>query len=311
MMSPQPLTLLVMLTTAWITCSKALLPLEAEPGGRPARAPPAADDGQCFAWSGTSSVAREDVHYPSATTGEPKFAAKGQLADFLCEGVICPNMAVPDCFADSDACGEDEWCLLADEVRTYDAAAMGLACRQTLPSHACAAPPPPLMPSPLTFILPCFPPLQVRMGPWAMGGSSGETPNFGRYDCSFLARHNFTQLFAQVCRNRTEWGPWPMARGRCVRYRREQQSCKVYWGGGGAEDGGLSPQYVVEPATGRPPSRPLLCAPGLVCTGATEPVLFTCVKARPADVCYQVAEAARHPPSVEALLCAPPACSVR
>ena len=42
------------------------------------------------------------------------------------------------------------------------------------------------------------------------------------------------------------------------------------------------------PGAGRPPKRPLLCAPGLVCTGDTPPVPHTCVKARPANVCYQV-----------------------
>jgi hypothetical protein len=41
---------------------------------------------------------------------------------------------------------------------------------------------------------------------------------------------------------------------------------------------GLTPQYVVSEKDGRPPARPLLCSPGLVCTGDVEPMPNTCVK---------------------------------
>jgi len=41
---------------------------------------------------------------------------------------------------------------------------------------------------------------------------------------------------------------------------------------------GLTPQYVVSERDGRPPARPLLCGPGLVCTGDVEPMPNTCVK---------------------------------
>lgn len=41
---------------------------------------------------------------------------------------------------------------------------------------------------------------------------------------------------------------------------------------------GLTPQYVVSGKDGRPPARPLLCTPGLVCTGDVEPMPNTCVK---------------------------------
>ena len=50
----------------------------------------------------------------------------------------------------------------------------------------------------------------------------------------------------------------------------------------------LNPQYVVDAHSGRPPQRPLLCGPGLVCTGDVEPMPNTCVKIRPPNTCYQV-----------------------
>jgi hypothetical protein len=34
--------------------------------------------------------------------------------------------------------------------------------------------------------------------------------------------------------------------------------------------------------------RPLLCGPGLVCTGNVQPMPNTCVKVRPPNTCYQV-----------------------
>lgn len=132
--------------------------------------------------------------------------------------------------------------------------------------------------------------MQLKLGPWAMG-STGETPNLGVYDCAYLRRHNFTQLFDEVCDGKADWGPFVTARGRCVRYRQEQESCRPFLGGsrpGDKRRSALDPQYPVDPVTGRPPRRPMLCAPGLVCTGDTEPVPYTCVKERPPDVCYQV-----------------------
>jgi hypothetical protein len=47
---------------------------------------------------------------------------------------------------------------------------------------------------------------------------------------------------------------------------------------------GLTPQYVVSGKDGRPPARPLLCSPGLVCTGDVEPMPNTCVKVRLAQL---------------------------
>lgn len=94
-----------------------------------------------------------------------------------------------------------------------------------------------------------------------------------------------------MCANRTDWGPWPAVRGRCVKYRKEQQSCRPFFGNPTQGVTRSGAQYVVDPDTGRPPVRPMVCGPGLVCTGETEPTPYTCVKARPADVCYTVRRA--------------------
>jgi hypothetical protein len=50
----------------------------------------------------------------------------------------------------------------------------------------------------------------------------------------------------------------------------------------------LLPHYVVSEVDGRPPVRPMLCGPGLVCTGDVQPTPYTCVKVRPPNTCYQV-----------------------
>jgi hypothetical protein len=166
----------------------------------------------------------------------------------------------------------------------------------------------------------------------------------------------------QVCRNTSHWGPWQAVRGRCSKYRKEQQSCNAYFAAAvpslaptgsslkqhtrkhsssssstaqsalhhlGEGSGGnsatahkrsllspldafhapisssssssssntvlegshldqLAPQYVVSDVDGRPPVRPMLCGPGLVCTGDVQPTPYTCVKVRPPNMCYQV-----------------------
>lgn len=114
---------------------------------------------------------------------------------------------------------------------------------------------------------------------------TGETPNIRDFDCSQL-KELFPDLFSLVCGGETNWGPWQVVRGRCVKYRQLDESCNAYFVGGSGSL--LGPQYAVEADSGRPPKRPLLCAPGLACTGDVGPVPHTCVKERPRDTCYQV-----------------------
>uniref|UniRef100_A0A383W1N7 Sulfhydryl oxidase n=1 Tax=Tetradesmus obliquus TaxID=3088 RepID=A0A383W1N7_TETOB len=236
-----------------------------------------------------------------------------------CDSVVCPNPPVPDCYMNEGICAEDEWCQLED---------------------------------------------QVRFGPWAMAG--GETPNVSPGDCAFFKQQGYNWIFDQVCRNSSHWGPWQAVRGRCSKYRREQQSCNAYFAAivpslppsrlkqhsrtassssssstadmeanGGVKHSGvgsdlanvrwrsllspleafhapgsssishtnsghsteavlgssgfnqLLPHYAVSEEDGRPPMRPMLCGPGLVCTGDVQPMPNTCVKVRPPNTCYQ------------------------
>eukprot|EP00884_Botryococcus_braunii_P013073 jgi/Botrbrau1/21767/Bobra.43_1s0157.1 len=128
----------------------------------------------------------------------------------------------------------------------------------------------------------------IKHGPFAIT-AEGETPNVAYQNCDFFHREGFDWIFKETCRGEDHWGPWYPMRGRCVKYRTEQQSCSVVWGPSLSPEKSkhIHPQYFVNPKTGRPPARPLVCGPGLVCTGEVEPIPYTCVKARPPNVCYQ------------------------
>jgi hypothetical protein len=40
----------------------------------------------------------------------------GDLVNLHCDGIVCPNPVVPDCYMNEDICAEDEWCQLEDQV---------------------------------------------------------------------------------------------------------------------------------------------------------------------------------------------------
>jgi hypothetical protein len=124
----------------------------------------------------------------------------------------------------------------------------------------------------------------VKFGPDA-AGAHGATPNMAMRSCDFFRRHasDYAWIWNNICGSTRGWGPWTATRGRCAKYRTEQQSCTATI----APDSKLGPTYHVSPVDGRPPARELVCAPGLVCTGDTHPLPHTCVKRRPKDVCYQ------------------------
>ena len=88
-----------------------------------------------------------------------------------------------------------------------------------------------------------------------------------------------------MCGGVENWGPWLSVRGRCERFRGEEESCNAQLAFSSAAAAAFAPQYVIG-TDGRPP-RPLVCGPGLACTGDFGPLPHTCVRARPPDVCYQ------------------------
>ena len=43
----------------------------------------------------------------------------GDLVNLHCDGIVCPNPVVPDCYMNEDICAEDEWCQLEDQVGLF------------------------------------------------------------------------------------------------------------------------------------------------------------------------------------------------
>jgi hypothetical protein len=104
---------------------------------------------------------------------------------------------------------------------------------------------------------------------------------FCQKTCAELQRGGFSELFEQVCGGQSNWGPWFAVRGRCEKYRGEEESCNAQMA-----TGAFGPQYVTG-TDGRPPRAALVCGPGLACTGNFGPLPHTCVKARPPNTCFQ------------------------
>jgi len=131
----------------------------------------------------------------------------------------------------------------------------------------------------------CMLDAQSLWGPWAMG-SGGQTPGASGHagiQCADAQAANMTWWFDTVCGRNSSWGPFIAERGRCVPYRTEQQSCLPELT---EVDALYGPLYPLQ-ENGKPYARPLRCAPGLICTGDVGPTPFTCVRKRPANVCFQ------------------------
>lgn len=294
-----------------------------------AAAQPEPPAGGCFDWTLTASIAREAFDYPSATTGGRRRAEAGALIDLQCDSAICPPPAVRNCFMADDVCRGDEWCLLEDQVK-FGPWALGVAGETpNIKYTTCAALREGNYTH--LYARTCGgrddwgPWLAVRgrCVKYRCGaeGGRGERPRAGGLiagalggrqrrrrrngcvagepaacaaptpqDCAVCKRrplgahaHACVRAIARALRHANN----PQSPYRNARRRQLDQSCNAYIGGGSAV-----PHYAVDPGTGSPPARPLLCAPGLVCTGEVQPVPHTCVRARPRDTCYQVRRAA-------------------
>lgn len=123
----------------------------------------------------------------------------------------------------------------------------------------------------------------VKFGPDA-ASAHGQSPNMAMRSCTFFRQHasEYSWIWNTICDSHAHWGPWTATRGRCAKYRQDQQSCTATLD----PSFPLGPSYHASPANGAPPARELVCAPGLVCTGDMPPLPHTCVKRRPRDVCY-------------------------
>lgn len=207
---------------------------------------------QCFGFTnnGKNSVARDTFEYWSNSNATLALATQGSVIELSCASAICPMPQTRDCYFDSSVCTENEWCLVETEV---------------------------------------------MWGPWAQNSNNGgETPGAnGRagLQCSQAAGYGMEWWFDTVCSRNTSWGPWESMRGRCVQYRKQGESCQealelVSDNPSSTGINFMGPLYPVRKDSGKPFSRAMLCHPSLICTGDVEPTPHTCVKRRPANVCY-------------------------
>lgn len=226
----------------------------------------------------TAGCSRASMNLTYVHEGQVYTARKGELIKMTCDNWQCPIPAVVDCYRDRSACAEDEWCM----VITHE-----------------------------------------KWGSWATG-KKGHTPNFEQcgeaYEKEIAAvaaagnagAGNAGAAVAALRETRdaicgsSEVGVasgiklvglsgdalWKPSHGRCVKYRRQGQSCVPTLSTQGRFANAFVRRAQVGPAGGRYPNggtmeRPLACAPGLTCTGPDFDVLpSTCVRERPADVCY-------------------------
>jgi len=210
--------------------------------------------------------------YNDTRTGElvVRTAVKGELIRMHCDNWECPIPQVKNCYTDRSACADDEWCM----VETHE-----------------------------------------KWGQWAIG-RHGHTPDFDHcgeeYENLILAanasdQHDLNESRNAICNstrvnatagymliddlaNTGGYLTWMPSRGKCVKYRQEGESCVPTQKSNGAFQSEFirrSPTASGGLSGGGSMDRPLACAPGLVCTGPDYEVLpSTCVKERPADLCY-------------------------
>ena len=275
---------------------------------------------QCFPYSRTHSVAAASFRFPvvdqltGAPTGRSEQAERGKLAHLRCDSVVCPPPAVQDCYMNEGVCdSEKEYCLLEDHVK-FGPAAAGTGGRTPLVAYLdCSFFAAEAERYPWIWEQVCS--NRSDWGPWTKtrgrvrGRDSffvlGEGRRERKWKSFFLPPPPPTRVFPFLKQLLTPLlflsfslskSPQPPSENKkqCVPYRKEQQSCSgSIWRPKPESKSSpsssllLSPQYAASTRDGRPPLRPLLCGPGLHCTGDAPPTPNTCVKARPSNVCFQ------------------------
>jgi hypothetical protein len=73
---------------------------------------------QCFDFSSTQSVSGDNYEYlpTGSTNGTLSRAVLGQLIEFKCASVVCPNPPTPNCYYDPSVCTSAEWCMLESQI---------------------------------------------------------------------------------------------------------------------------------------------------------------------------------------------------
>jgi hypothetical protein len=221
--------------------------------------------------------------FAGAKAPVPLEAKKGQPIFMNCDNIECPVPQRRDCFLDPGfACDEGEYCMTnwhekwlawgmdskVDDRGAPAVDAQGRALNGFTQTPFCSE-------------------YAALLGnPDGTGKNASELSfamNMGEDQAAGLAA--FWHSTCVTHRGATQDDDRP-AHGRCVKFRRVQQSCQQAqefipsWGFGGdynVKKEGSSKQF----------ERPLRCAPGLACTGTEfEPSPATCVKARPQNTCF-------------------------
>jgi len=216
-------------------------------------------------WAGT-------FYYVNALVDPPRFdsAERGEIIAVACDNVYCPSPPVEDCYYSPGICKKDEWCWHKEHEKF---GYWGMTSRQgygqamSEQNHTYGWSQPPYCSS-----------WQKHLNA-TRTNSNGENNN--------ISAQSVTQSATLWCPETGEapTGVWRPVQAQCVKYRTEWQSCL-----GDAvsyPEKGLTPAYKLMQSTGVPFERPLLCHPGLVCTGANYEVMpSTCVPERVKDTCY-------------------------
>lgn len=206
---------------------------------------------------GGCSIASQNMTYADTSGDAPvmRTVSKGDMIKMTCDDVFCPIPARIDCYEQPGTCAADEWCMID---------------------------------------------IHEKWGRWAMN-RDGTTPQSEYcYEVAKIAANStdkaFLASYQEMCVDRTlgDYGisigakleAWKPARGTCVKYRTAEQSCisNPLEFNAFEEDFGLS--YKLQ-ENGWPFPRPLVCGPGLTCTGAEFEVSpSTCVTQRPMNKCF-------------------------
>jgi hypothetical protein len=206
---------------------------------------------------GGCSIASRNMTYADTSGPTPvmRTVVKGDLIKMTCDDVFCPIPARIDCYEQPGTCANDEWCMID---------------------------------------------IHEKWGAWAMNrdGSTPASPYC--FAAAEIAANStdeaFLASYQEICVDSTvgdygiKVGPkveaWKPARGTCVKYRTEQQSCLSNPLDFGAYEADFGLGYK-RADDGRTFARPLVCGSGLTCTTPDFEVSpSTCVKQRPKHKCF-------------------------
>ncbi|KID86269.1 Erv1/Alr [Metarhizium guizhouense ARSEF 977] len=206
---------------------------------------------------GGCSIASQDLTYVDTSGQVPvvRTAAEGHLVKLTCEDVFCPIPPRLDCYEQPGICSANEWCMID---------------------------------------------IHERWGPWAMN-RDGSTPQWeycykaadfvGNSSDQALINSYYSECVANTIGDYgIKLGPkieaWKPIRGKCVKFRQAEQSCIGNPLEFGAYEREFGLNYKRE-EDGAPFPRPLVCGPGLTCTGPDFDVRpSTCVHQRPQNICF-------------------------